>query len=110
MKKEEDKYVNVKALVQKDNFGGLLKMSGVCFDITEMKRGAEQVMFDLNEELLRSNNELEQYAYVASHDLQEPLRMISNNGAMLPLWQDRPLYKRDNQFRDKRSLCCHDRP
>jgi len=64
-----------RALPVRDNNGGIAKWFGTCTDIDEQKR--------VEHELRRANQDLEQFAYSASHDLQEPLRTIKIYGELL---------------------------
>lgn len=90
-----------------DEQGRPAKMIGVNIDITESKEAQQEkdrlleslqewntnlenivqqrtsVLRQLNTELQRSNQELQEFAYVASHDLQEPLRKIQAFGNLL---------------------------
>ncbi|MEG4426707.1 MULTISPECIES: PAS domain S-box protein [unclassified Microcoleus] len=65
-----------------DSQDNLLSCCALVYNITSRKE-AEQQMLQLTEDLKRSNEELEQFAYVASHDLQEPLRAVTSYTQLL---------------------------
>jgi PAS domain S-box-containing protein len=66
----------------KVELNGVPYLTGVGVDIAERHNSA-RALLEKTEAIERSNAELEQFAYVASHDLREPLRMISSYVGLL---------------------------
>ncbi len=69
----------------------------IVVDISDRKQ-MERTLKNINQELARSNRELENFAYVASHDLQEPLRKIQAFGDRLYTKYDEALDKRGQDY------------
>lgn len=76
------KTVHTQGWVTTNKSSGFLRFIGNTVDITEMKVYEQDLKYKI-EELNRSNQDLEQFAYIASHDLQEPLRKIMAFGDRL---------------------------
>ena len=78
----DERTLHGKGEVYLNNEGNIIRMMGTAQDVTERIK-AEKKLNEYNIELERKNKEIEQFAYAASHDLQEPLRSISNFSKLL---------------------------
>jgi PAS domain S-box-containing protein len=78
-KRKDGRYVPISATISpiKDPSGKITGISKIARDMTEKKQ-AEEKMKSYTKALEQKNKETEQFAYIASHDLQEPLRTITN--------------------------------
>lgn len=77
-----EKIVYAKGEVIVDDAGKVLRMIGTAQDVTEQS-AAQQQLVERTRELEDTNAELQKFAYVASHDLKEPLRKILTFSSLL---------------------------
>ena len=75
--------------------GNVIGFSKVTRDLTERKQSEDQLR-DYARDIELRNKQLEEYAYIASHDLQEPLRKILTFGDLLEINIDNPEAVRKN--------------
>ena len=86
------KWFKIRAAGVRDQAGKVIRMSGSIRDITERKRFEEAIQ--------RSNRDLEQFAAIASHDLQEPLRKVASFCGLLQEEHSENLDETGRQYLD----------
>ncbi len=90
-------WVSSTKLAWRDADGVIIGTFGISRDITAQKEAEEKLIAE-HELLTRSNAELEQFAYVASHDLQEPLRAVASCVQLLRKRYEGKLDARGEEF------------
>lgn len=94
-KNGELRYVHEKCQHHRNSKGKVISSVGMVQDITERKVTQLNLEAALKE-LQRSNKDLEQFAYTASHDLREPIRMVKSYAQLLE-------YKSENLSSDAKT-------
>jgi len=76
------RWIEIFGRVERDPMGAPMRMSGISLDVTE-RHAAWEAAEAANRDLARANDSLKRYAYIAAHDLQEPLRKIQQFSDLL---------------------------
>lgn len=118
----ETRWVRIRGKMYFDTYGRPEKLIGTLLDITDEKMTKERLermveartedLQKANELLRQSNHNLEQFAYIASHDLQEPLRKIQSFIDMMRYRDDKEmmaiLFDKINQSAHRMSVLIND--
>jgi PAS domain S-box-containing protein len=87
-----------------DPAGEIIGLATICRDISEQRSFAEKLSKEVKDrtlELERKNNELEQFTYAASHDMQEPLRKVQAFISIIMKTNREQLDERGRMYLDK---------